>query len=116
MGVDYLDLLFRIEKEFKVKVTPADLEAMATIRDRRGLDIPARAFLDLLISRPACLSCGHSLHDHGHAGVCPQCGRPFTVDNDEIWERLRQILAAVVRRDPAEILEDSLLIRDLGFT
>lgn len=112
MGLDYLDLIFRVEKEFKVRISQADLEEMGRVQP----DVPASAVLELLVTRPTCPSCGYSLRGHGVAGMCPECGGSFVFDSEETWERLRRILAAVTRLDPVKISRESLLVRDLGFT
>ncbi len=114
MGLDYLDLLFRVEKEFKVHISRADMEAM--VQDRTQPDVSAGEILTLLVSRPTCLSCGYSLRGHGSVGLCPECGSSFKFDPRETWERLRIILAAVMKIDPAKISQESLLSRDLGYT
>jgi acyl carrier protein len=116
MGIDFLDLVFRIENEFKVKVTQADLETMASLRISKRQDVSAGAFLELLLSRPACPSCGHSLQNQGRSGTCPLCAQPFTIDADQTWRKLQAIIAAVVQVHPEKVTRTSLLVRDLGFT
>lgn len=115
MGLDFLDLIFRVEKEFKVRITQVDLEKMVQAGGVKP-DVRISDLLELLVTRPTCPSCDYSLRGHVAAGVCPECGSDFDLDPEHTWERLQRILAAVARVDPVRITRESLLVRDLGFT
>jgi len=112
MGIDVLDLVFRIERAFGVRIKNGDLSNAAM--KRRPPDVSASELFRLIRSEPRCCRCHYDLQGHHASGRCPECGGPFSPQ--ATWERLRDILADVSGVDAAEIMPDSLLIRDLGMT
>ena len=113
MGIDFLDLNFRLEKHFRVKLTPVDLEKLAG--NRKPFDLRAGELLACIQAKrarilPECPNCGYDLTGNT-SGVCPECGLPFSE-----WEALRTILATVGGIERETITPESLIIKDLGFT
>jgi acyl carrier protein len=117
MGIDLLDITFRIEKQFKIRLQQADWESLA--RDGRHWDVTAGDLLDLIHSRRACRECGHDLRGLRDDGICPACESRFDF-KDHIrqadWEALRQLLSDALNIEPEEIMRESRLLADLGMS
>lgn len=114
MGIDYLDLMFRIESEFQLCMTHVDVEKQ--VQDRSPADLTAGDTLAFILSQPTCLSCGYSLRGHGAEGICPECGKSFAFDQDATWTKLQRLLGEVMGIDRNRISKESRLSKDLGFT
>lgn len=113
MGIDFLDMTFRIEAEFHRKVDWSDLDKIA--RRRQPPDIAAGELLQFV--GPMCLGCGYDLRGHPDRGTCPECGTKFEDALEVTWQKLHDILARVAnKRTPVGITPETLLIRDLGMT
>lgn len=112
MGIDVLDLVFRIERAFGVRIKNDDLSKAAM--KRRPPDVSAGELLWMVRSQPRCCRCHYDLRGHDASGRCPECGEPFSPE--ATWEKLRDILAEVIGVEVAEITPDSLIVRDLGMT
>ena len=91
MGVDLLDLRFRVEHEFGVDPAGEPLRRIAI--QRQPPDITAGELHDLICD------------------LCRAAGTPVPSDS---WRRLTLILSAVSAVDPSEITKESGLIHDLG--
>ncbi len=120
MGIDVLEIGFRIDKEFGVQLTGEVLKQLAVQPGTRRSDIRVGDLLHWIHEesrrRPRC-GCGYDLRGHPSAGTCPECGRPFNAEDEEAhWSRLRAILSEVLRVEPNDVRRQSLLIRDLGAT
>jgi acyl carrier protein len=117
MGLDFLDVTFRIEKNFNLRISNEDWTALAT--GRRPPDVTAGELFELIRRRRNCRSCEYDLRGHADAGVCPECGRGFNVEavtDDTQWEILRRLLAEAMGVERDNIRRETLLVRDLGMT
>lgn len=112
MGLEYLDLSLRIERQFRVHMKQRDWESLVRAGPRP--DVRACDILDFIVAHPACRLCGYSLRGYGSRGVCPECSRPFSLDEAETWRTLRALLAEVVGAQKVD--RGTLLGRDLGYT
>lgn len=114
MGIDLLELGFRIEKQFGASI---DQRFWTAVAGRfGGPDVQAGDLLTYILSHPACPGCGYALRGHAREDVCPECGRPFSNDPDQIWAALQGVIAEVANLTPARVQKTSLLIRDLGMS
>lgn len=110
MGIDFLDLVFRIEHQTGVRLEAEDLAA--TARRRQPPDWTAGEIVQLVLSHSAqwsCLCCRQRFFCRVERGFCPCCGVRF-----DLWETLQSILAEVTGVDGGRIARGSLLVRDLG--
>ena len=123
MGLDLLDLNFRLEKQFRIRVEAGDWESLG--RGRIPLDFTVkelalfvaerldRARRSRLPDRTFCDTCRHPVGGLFGGETCPGCGTPIVYDGP-IWEPLRQTICDVVGADPDEVHQDALLAKDLG--
>ena len=127
MGIDILDICFRLEKRFKIRLrgqfntlfekrTPPDATA-GEVQD----------FVLKVIGSPAapsdgeapieqdltCMNCGYNLRGLKRSGACPECGASAGYE-DQIWVGVRNVLVDSLGVNEDEVHRDSLLIRDLG--
>jgi acyl carrier protein len=117
LGIDLLDIQFRIERQFKVTVSQDDWESLLTAAHPR--DILAGDLFDLIHRRRSCRYCARDLHRYGREGVCPECRTPYRFDAqsaDREWALLREILSDALNVKAEDITMSSLLIKDLGMT
>ncbi len=117
MGIDLLDMMFRIESKFGTTVTQDELTTM--VKDPRHPDIMVGDILDFILAHPSCRECHYDLRGHARSGRCPECGAEFCY-NDEYaeraWEELREIISTVGRLKKERIHRQSRLLRDLGLS
>jgi len=117
LGIDLLDINFRVERRFKVTVSQEDWESLLTAAHPR--DILAGDLFDLIHGRRTCRYCARDLHRYGPEGICPECRTPYRFDAegaDREWTLLREILADALNVKAEDISKSSLLIKDLGMT
>lgn len=93
MGLDLLDLTFRLEKAFGIKVAQADLLKLES--GRFPWDVTAGE-LHLWVVQ-----------------ICNERGVKFPPSS---WNRVRLELAKVVGKPPQVIRRETLVVRDLGFS
>lgn len=91
MGMDLVDMQFRLEREFGVAPTNDDLEELA--RGYKPFDIRVG---DLYVRM---------------GNLCRSQWLPFPGDS---WPRFQRILSEVTGVDAKDIQTDLLLVRDLG--
>lgn len=118
MGIDLLDIMFRVERRWGIRISNDDL-TQAGSRPEQKWDITCHDLMQLILARTRrCARCRYDLRGHAGPGRCPECGNAFMcpASEDECWRDLRQILAESLRVEPEDIQPDSLLIRDLGCT
>ncbi len=113
MGIDLLDLSFRIERDYGVEISAAEWESIWC--RRIPPDVSAGEVADLIQSKKPtlrrCVRCDYDLRAHASAGRCPECGSDY-----DDWETLKLTLSEVTGVDVQEITRDSLFLKDLGFT
>ena len=126
MGIDLLDLTFRLEKRHKVCFDGKSVVAMFA---KVKVDVPGRRwwqsksdfkvgqFFEAVraLSYSQCAQCTmyHSTLPNGP--VCSGCGRPLQPSN-LTWEQFADALAEVLKKKPADITPDKWLIQDYGFS
>jgi hypothetical protein len=93
MGIDVLDIMFRIEKRFGIRIVGADWTDL--VGKRSPPDITAGELWFLVAAK---------LHE-AHLPVPRSC-----------WNAVRVILSQALRVPPREIKKESWLIRELGMT
>ncbi|MEX0717933.1 MAG: hypothetical protein WD066_15165 [Planctomycetaceae bacterium] len=98
MGIDFLDIRFRLEKRFEVRL------------DRHS-ETALLATFEAASPEERDFTAG-ALHDW----ICEECrraGRPVPTSS---WTRVKLTLAEVLLIAPHEIRRDSRLVRDLGMS
>jgi acyl carrier protein len=91
MGIDFLDIHFRLERQFKIKIG----NELVWVAESRGIkDLRVRYIVPVF-------------------GNCPECGTVAS-HYGQIQARVYQTLVAALGVQPEEIHLDALLIRDLG--
>jgi hypothetical protein len=114
-GVDFRDLAFRFEREYRVQITRQDFELLLSRRDPP--DIAAGELVDLVISKGPhvkCPRCGYDLYGSNATGLCPECGGPFAMWK-LIWVLLAGLVVDATGVKPDSVSPKTLLIGDLGF-
>jgi hypothetical protein len=91
MGIDLLDIVFRLEKRFDLKIVNADWEDLGA--KRKPWDVTAGEVHFLV------------------AAILTEAGRPVP---RSCWNGVRVCLSGALCVPPRDIKEDSWLIRDLG--
>lgn len=120
MGLDLLDIVFRAERVFGIKLREREVAALFT--SRRPPDATAgelyelvrRRYLQRPIAHRRCIHCGYPRLGLPMEARCPECGRPSLEDPAEMWNQIRRILADSIGCDIEAIQKDSLLRKDLG--
>jgi acyl carrier protein len=123
MGIDFLDIHFRLERQFKIKIG----NELVRVAESRGIkDLRVRDIVEFLqarvppidlrsgpsVDRP-CVLCKYNLRGLPVFGNCPECGTVAS-HYGQIQARVYQTLVAALGVQPEEIHLDALLIRDLG--
>lgn len=128
MGIDFLDIHFRLEKKLNRKF-PREIYDAASEK-RKPYDISAgelaEAVMTLLPPNIAatntrgeilegnkCLACGQDIRGLKLENYCPQCGTAMAM-KAQVWASVRQVLVDALGVNAGKITPDSLLIRDLG--
>jgi hypothetical protein len=123
VGIDFLDIHFRLERQFKIKIGTE----LATLAERRGIkDLRVRDIIDFIQARVPpidlqsgssgdrpCVICGYNLRGLSVFGECPECGTA-TGHYGQILAGVSQTLVAALGVSPEKIHLDAMLIRDLG--
>jgi acyl carrier protein len=125
VGVDMLDVVFRLERTFGIKILPGDLERYAErrtppdlqVRDLVALVRAKRPVLPMaagvIAGDVACLACGYNLRGLPPFGNCPECGTPAAYEA-QIRRALAQVLVDALGVDTAAITDEASVFRDLG--
>jgi hypothetical protein len=127
MGLDLLDIVFRLEKAFSIKVFRADFDTMLGARGLQHLT--AGEIYDYVTTRvrdrwPAnpggffevdlhCFSCGYNLRGLHPDGACPECGNPLEGFEPYVWRGVCHVLEAAVGAEPRKIRRETRLVHDL---
>lgn len=132
MGIDALDISFRIEKQFKVPFRrkndywPSLVESIPPYEvtncwSKRivDVDISAGRLFEYIQQCPHCRHCGYDLQAHEQEGICPQCKKSYAFNERqraEDWETYRKLLSDALGVKADEITPASLLVKDLGMS
>ena len=116
MGIDVLDITFRIEKQIGLRISGEDWNRLIAENDG-SRDVRAGQLLELALERRACRKCRCGLLGYPESGACPECGTRFDYsETEQLWEELRIVLSEALRVKREKITRDSQLIKDLGMT
>jgi len=96
MGIDFLDLNFRVEKRFGVQLHVAD-------------------FPPEILHNNALLTAG-LYSDTVQRKINARLRGTGQPEAGDVWPQVRDLIAATVQMDPHEITPESRLIQDLGYT
>jgi len=120
MGMDFLDIALRVERQRGVNLKFNELlDDVLRPRTPGGkTDCSAGELLAAInAANPCCLRCDYDLHGHGESGICPECAHPFAWQRRELtWPELQKILADVAGCRLARVQPETLLLRDLRLT
>jgi hypothetical protein len=122
MGVDLLDIEFRLERMFRFKITRDNWESF--VREKTADTITAADIEALVIRKVTsngsfdgldwnCVRCGYNLRGLPRESRCHECGS----DSDrraQIWNGVRAVLRDTTGASRREIRRDSRLKGDLG--
>ena len=123
MGIDFLDLNFRIERHFRIALRIESWERLAD--GGKVPELTARQVALLIASRlddirrngytrdTRCPVCRYNLRGLPGSAACPGCGTPVLYEGP-IGEPLVPIIPDCFGIDPEEIDEDARLRQDLG--
>ncbi len=124
MGIDYLDLRFRVEKRLGVKFSGNDMDpagpfnelTVAGVQDMIVLAYErngAGAKPIWIHGQIECPGCGFALQAVPVPGFCRHCGAEVTLDQF-IRAVVNQCAADTLCISPNKVRPESLLIQDLG--
>jgi acyl carrier protein len=121
MGIDFLDLTFRLEKSLKVKLprnhfddffkrleSPRDL----TVSQLHQCILSAKRWTDDEIN---CHKCSIRVLSTPVPGFCRHCGAAVRIDN-YVMMTIRRCIVDAIGVKPEKIRPDSTLIKDLGMS
>ena len=121
MGLDFLDIVFRTERAFALKLPSERFNDL--FLKRHPPDITAGEWyefartLRLYGDNGKCATCGYLLKGLPPGHRCPECGNAGVEMNDaDMWQMTCEILSDAIGCDRRKIQKDSLLRRDLGAT
>ena len=123
--MDMLDIVFRLEQAFGIKIAPDDLERYATPRtppDLRVSDLialvrakrPGYVVRDGVIAGDAaCLSCRYNLRGIAPFSRCPECGTPAGYEA-QLRAGVTAVLVDALAVDAVRVTDDASIFKDLG--
>jgi hypothetical protein len=129
VGIDLLDIQFRLEKRFTIRITGPDFDPLFSRRrppDATAADLAALVLAKLTAGegpnppeeyrshRIPCMTCARSLYDLPRTAYCPHCGTSTT--QSQIWVGVRHVLEDALGVPYDDVHPDSLLVRDLGMS
>ena len=128
MGFDFLDMLFRLERQFGLKIPRGDLQALFTVGDPPDATVGdlyayvcGRLWGPGAVRQPdgaldrdiKCSRCGYNLRGLTDPVTCPECGTD-PGPGGPVWAGVRQVLGDVLGFKPQEIVAGAWLRKDLG--
>src|SRR5438045_2119815 len=125
MGMDFLDITFRAERAFEIKVVRGNFSRCF---DAHAREITVGRLHQFLVEQVAeqhanrkgplffwCNRCGSSLYKSPEKGYCRVCGISASLDS-QVWVKLVRILVEAGAVNPKKIKPNSKLVKDLGVT
>lgn len=130
MGLDLLDVLFRLERQFSLKIPRGDLAALFT--GRQPPDVTAgelhgfvcgRLWGSGILREPSgpldrdvrCSRCDYNLRGLPPPFLCPECGAVPGAEGP-VWAGVCRVLSDATGVDPDAVRFGTLLRKDLGVT
>ncbi|HET6250925.1 MAG TPA: hypothetical protein VFE47_24765 [Tepidisphaeraceae bacterium] len=125
MGIDFLDIMFRLEKKLNVRVGRDDGPAPRTANIGETTAGQLADWFDKIRKKNFsgkarrveqslhCLNCAADLRGIPTHGFCRACGREIS-DEEYAWRIVREVLIDVLAVDEDEVHRDARLIKDLG--
>lgn len=129
MGIDFLDLHFKLEKTLGVKIPRGSFDSLIGVRKPPDItagefhrvvlgiyrEISAERRVQRVENDVRCERCGITLGEIPVPGFCRRCGYPFDED-DYVWYLVKVCIADAFGVEVKDIYRDSLLIKDLGMS
>jgi hypothetical protein len=124
MGLDLLDIMFRLEKQFGIKIFKGEMEVLAARHDPPHLRVgdlldlvrskrkPLTLEAGTIVEDVLCAGCGYNLRGLRPEGDCPECGAPAGYEA-QTWHGVRQTLRDALGVDP-EAVRPAASLRALG--
>jgi acyl carrier protein len=125
MGFDLLDILFRLEKSFGIRIPKGELEKFARRNDPPDLRVqdlvdmvrskwPQPAVRDGVIADDRrCTVCDYNLRGLPNGHRCPECGASASYEG-QIYDGVSRVLVDSLGVDEKEIDPGASVPRDLG--
>jgi acyl carrier protein len=125
VGMDLLDIIFRLEKAFGIKIRRGELEGHIPARTPPDFTVgdivelirakrPAYPIVDGAIACDVCcVKCRYNLRGVNPFGNCPECGTPAGYEA-QLRRGVERVLVDALGVDPIEIKDDASVFRDLG--
>lgn len=109
MGIDFLDMVFRIEKHFGIRISRnVILEALPPAPPRGEKWSATAGHVSDVV---------HRLLDEHQKAVAGAGGGPaIEVARRDVWPEVRKIVAEAMSIPVEDVHRDSRLVEDLGFT
>lgn len=114
MGLDLLDICFRLEKHFQIRVYDSEWHKLLSKGEVYDA-MPGEILSFMLERKRLCRGCGYDLRGHGDEGICPECGNSFLIEDDEAsWHAVQKAISDALKVDPSIVTKDRLILRDLS--
>jgi hypothetical protein len=127
VGIDLLDVSFRLEKRFAIRLVAGDFIDLSA--RRQPPDISAGDLITLVLTKRAlpggpppptdyldrqipCMTCRRGLRDLPRTAYCPHCGTSSA--ESQIWLGVCKVLEDTLGASPDQLHPNALLRRDLG--
>ena len=126
MGLEFVDLVFRLERAFSIEIEDRDVLQM--LGGKTVNDFTAGHIHDYMIWRlrdrwPAsrgaidtdlsCVICGYNLRGLTEDLACPECGTPIQFEA-HVWHGVCHVLEESLGAKQESIRRESRLVQDLG--
>ncbi|MBA4031741.1 MAG: hypothetical protein C0478_12750 [Planctomyces sp.] len=99
MGIDLLDLMFRVEREFGITLQRADL--MQLLKDGNTTDPPAGTWSDIRVA---------DFVSFVEAAISDQQAAPAP----DVYNRIKKHIVECLGVEPLDVTPNAWLVRDLG--
>ena len=123
MGIDFLDMTFRLEKRFGIRMPPMTAWEPRYILGRRGLDLTAWDVAEVVAeqlaieaARPRQVPGTVVLEYESASALARRDHSPAELAGDAaaVWPGVRDVLCDTLGRHPSDVTPDARLVSDLG--